>query len=226
MAGADADRILLTSEASEDEALEMIDAEAEARREDALGPTLSELTMLDNSELIDDEMADRTLEAAEAATPLVIVGVASVVLEAVVVALVLTPEASEDEALEVIDAVVDTRAEDTLGPTLSELTTLDESELIDVEAAEAAAPLVIVAVASVVLEARVGAPVPSVAVDAGKAVKLELLLVTEELSVADAKESVPVAVIEALSVAVAEELSVEEEPLVRGATILLKRSPD
>ena len=81
---ADADKALLTSEASEDEALEMIDADAEARAEDASVPTPSELTMLDNSELIDEEMADKTLEAAEAATPLVIVGVASVVLEAVI----------------------------------------------------------------------------------------------------------------------------------------------
>lgn len=81
---ADADKALLTSEASEDEALEMIDADAEARAEDASVPTPSELTILDNSELIDEEMADRTLEAAEAATPLVIVGVASVVLEAVI----------------------------------------------------------------------------------------------------------------------------------------------
>jgi len=81
---ADADKALLTSEAREDDALEMIDAEAEARAEDTSVPTLSVATMLDNSELIDDEIADKTLEAAEAATPLVIVGVASVKLEAVV----------------------------------------------------------------------------------------------------------------------------------------------
>lgn len=143
VADADADRILLTSEASEDEAPEMIDAEAEARAEDALEPILSELTMLDNSELIDDEMADRTLEAAEAATPLVVVGVASVVLEAVLKAPVIVPEASEDEVVGVIDPEAEASEEESLGLTVSELTTLDESELIDVEAAEAAEALVI-----------------------------------------------------------------------------------
>lgn len=112
VADADTDKILLTSEASEDEALEMIDADTEARAEDALEPTLSELIMLDNSELMDDEMADRTLEAAEAATPPVVVWVASVVLEAVVAA----------------------RAEDPLELTVPEMTTLDESESVDVEA--------------------------------------------------------------------------------------------
>lgn len=62
--------MLLTWESSDDDTPATMLAEAEARADETALPALSVATILESSEPIEEEMAERTLEA-EATTPLV-----------------------------------------------------------------------------------------------------------------------------------------------------------